>query len=259
MIHLLSKLFTAFLLPPGLFVTLALAGALLFRRARYYLLGIALALYALSIEPVADSLLGPLENPYRQTGLPERADVVVSLGGGNIRGNPIPLTDEALKRHLFGLSIAKQLDIPLIVSGTGDEGYDEFQGLVDSLRALSPLLCDDIEVARRYRRTYVVIPETRSGDTYENARFSMALVDKKEPTVIVVTSAYHMRRALRLFRLAGVEHPYPAAVNFYIAPGRRYDWRSFVPSIWAFLNSYRALHEYAGLVKVWMREIRSGD
>ena len=258
MIYFLSKLFTAIFLPPGLFITVLAASALYAKRYRRWLGGAALLLYLLSIHPVTDRLLAHYEEPWRHTALPRKADAVVTLGGSCIRGNPIPLMDESLKRHLYGLAIAKRMNVPLIVTGAGDNaGYDEFQGLMDSLKALKPLLFSDIEVSHTYVDRFVVIPETESVDTYENAIFSVRIVGKKDADLIVVTSAYHMTRALRLFRLAGVENVHPAAVNFYVL-SRAYTWRDYLPSMWTLLNSYSAMHEFFGLMKVRMREWKRG-
>ena len=252
---MISKIFTAFFLPPGLFVAILAALAIFVKRGRLYLAAAALLLYALSIHPVADRLLDRYEAPYRHARLPAHADAVVTLGGGNMRGNPIPLMDEAFKRHIYGLAIGRRMGIPVIVSGTGDEGYDEFQALMDSLEALRPILGkEDFTVSRHYVEHFAIIPETRSADTYENALFSAKIIGKEDPAVVVVTSAYHMKRAVRLFRLAGIRKVYPAAVNFYVLE-RPYGWREYLPSIWALLNSYRALHEFFGLMKVELREL----
>ncbi|WP_457598927.1 YdcF family protein [Hydrogenimonas sp.] len=255
MIYLLSKLFTALLLPPGLFITVLALLALYIKQARRILGVAALFLYVLSIHPVADRLLAHYEEPFRHTTLPADADAVVVLGGGNIRGNPIPLTDEALKRSLYGLSIAKERDIPLIISGSGEEGYNEFQGLVDSLERLDPLLCADLPISHPYAPGFRIIGETESADTYENARLTRQMIPKERPTLIIVTSAYHMKRALMLFRLAGIEDIHPAAVNFYVEEKSGIEARDLLPSIWAFLNSYRALHEFFGIVKVEARKL----
>ncbi len=255
MIYALSKLFTAIFLPPGLFISILALCAVLIKRARWILGGAALLLYALSIHPVADRLLAPFEEPYRNLSLPANADAVVSLGGGNMRGNPIPLVDEAFKRHIYGLSIAKKMDIPLIVTGTGERGYNEFRALLDSLERLSPLFANDLNISRSFTDSFAIIPETESADTYENALFTAKLISKEDPVVIVVTSAYHMRRAMALFHLAKIEHAYPAAVNFYIDPSKKgFEAKDLLPSFWALLNSYRAMHEFFGMAKVWVRE-----
>ncbi len=255
MIYVLSKLFTALLLPPGLFVLILAALTVRVRRYRILLASATALLYLLSVRPVGDWLLSQYEEPYRHTALPIRADAVVTLGGGNIQGNPLPLVDEAFKRHIYGLSIAKRMDIPVIVSGTGDEGYNEYLGLMDTLATLRLLLKEeDFVVSRSYVGHYAIIPETESADTYENARNSVRLVGKSDPALVVVTSAYHMKRALRLFRLAGVRRVYPAAVNFYTQPGLPFQWTDLFPSMSALQNSFRAIHEFFGGVKVSLRE-----
>ncbi len=255
MIYTLSKIFTALFLPPGLFIVLLVLCAFLIKRARWLPGGAALLLYLLSIHPVADRLLAYYEDPYRNLPLPAKADAVVSLGGGNMKGNPIPLVDEAFKRHIYALSIAKRMDIPLIATGTGERGYNEFMALLDSLNALSPLLTDEVDISTDFTDRFAIIPETKSADTYENAKFAANIIKKESPTIIVVTSAYHMKRSVALFRLAGIEELYPAAVNFYIDPSKReYEAMDLLPSFWALKNSYLAIHEFFGMAKVKMRE-----
>ncbi len=257
MIFSISKIFTAFILPPGFFILILALCSIFIKRARLPL-GLAAAfLYLISINPVADKMLSYYEDPFRSQTIPQKANAVVTLGGGNIEGNPIPLVDESFKRHIYGLSIAKKLDIPVIVSGRGDEGYNEFLGLLDTLRALDPIVAKEMNVSKGYVEHFAIIPETESADTYENAKNAVSIIGKEDPAIIVVTSAYHMKRALRLFRLAGVKNLYPAAVNFYINRGKSsYDWRDFLPSIEALSNSYRAMHEFFGLIKVRLRELR---
>ncbi len=256
MIHAISQIFTGLLLPPGLFITLLVILSFFVKKGRWLLIASAALLYALSVQPVADSLLKRYETPFRHTTLPPDADAVVSLGGGNMRGNPIPLVDEAFKRHIYALALAKRMGIPLIVTGRGEEGYDEFQGLLDSLRALSPLCPADLNISHRYQRRLSIIPETESADTYENAMNARRILGTKDPKVIVVTSAYHMRRALMLFHLAGIRHAYPAAVNFYVNDAlTHYPKSAWLPSLNALQNSYRALHEFFGIVKVQLRSM----
>ncbi len=257
MIYTLSKLFTALFLPPGIFILILGICAVFVKRYRWLLAGSALLLYALSIHPVADRLLARYEEPFRETILPVRADAVVSLGGGNMRFNPIPLVDEAFKRHIYALALAKKMDTPLIVSGTGERGYNEYLALIDSLNSLEPLLSKHlIEDCDADLSRFCIMAETRSSDTYENAKLSAEILQKNDPSVVVVTSAYHMKRALALFRLAGIKRVYPAAVNFYVDRSKMgFEAKDLLPSVWALLNSYRALHEFFGMVKVKLREI----
>ncbi len=257
MIYAVSKLFTALFLPPGIFILILGICAAFAKRYRGLLAASTLLLYALSIHPVADRLLAHYEEPFRDTALPVRADAVVSLGGGNMRFNPIPLVDEAFKRHIYALALAKKMDAPLIVSGTGERGYNEYLALIDSLKSLEPIVSQQLRNSCETELShFCIIPETRSSDTYENAKLSAEILQKNDPAVVVVTSAYHMKRALALFRLAGIKRVYPAAVNFYIDSSKKgFEAKDLLPSVWALLNSYRAIHEFFGMVKVKLREL----
>lgn len=59
----------------------------------------------------------------------------------------------------------------------------------------------------------VVLIESNSRNTLENARFSKVLLDsaKLKPPYLLITSAFHMRRSLMIFKNAGIDVvPYPA-------------------------------------------------
>ncbi|WP_456322695.1 YdcF family protein [Hydrogenimonas sp.] len=255
MTYLVSKIFTALFLPPGLFVIIL---AILTWATKGWVRRIvgasAIFLYLTSIHPVADKLLLPFEKPFRNRPLPSKADAVVALGGGQLRGDPIPLANESFKRAIYAVAIGKSLDIPVIVAGRGHGGYDEFHALLDSLNTLQPILAHDIPVSKKSTGHFSLIPETKSRDTYENVVFSQKIIGKDDCTLIIVTSAYHMRRALMLFEHVGIHRVYPAAVNFYTNPSKSsYRWRDYLPSMWALFNSYRAMHEFFGIVKVKLR------
>lgn len=64
----------------------------------------------------------------------------------------------------------------------------------------------------------VILIESKSRNTLENAQFSAALLKKSglKPPYLLITSAFHMRRALMIFKNAGVDvRPYPG--NFMAA------------------------------------------
>ena len=64
--------------------------------------------------------------------------------------------------------------------------------------------------------------------------------------VVLVTQAFHMPRAVRLFRSAGLE-VVPAPTNFITGGDTVIGPLSFVPRINALRNSYYALHEWLGI------------
>ncbi len=67
------KWFYAWLLPPGLFLLVALAVLLLSYKTKkkFWLVLPLLVIYLLSIRPVSDSLIKPLENGYPQPDVAE--------------------------------------------------------------------------------------------------------------------------------------------------------------------------------------------
>ena len=135
---ILSKLFTAFVLPPGCLIVLLLGAGWFARRFRALFFTAAFALYGLSTPFLSAPLMIPLESPFRHTStLSEPAlDAVVVLGGGVIAGQSIPLSSDALKRAVSGVSIAKTLDVPLVYTGGGSRQLSEAEGFLASINQL---------------------------------------------------------------------------------------------------------------------------
>jgi uncharacterized SAM-binding protein YcdF (DUF218 family) len=66
---------------------------------------------------------------------------------------------------------------------------------------------------------------------------------------LLVTSAYHMPRAMLLMRRAGTE-PIAAPTGQRAFGAIRISWRSFLPGAGGLGDTERALHEYAGLAAI---------
>jgi uncharacterized SAM-binding protein YcdF (DUF218 family) len=104
-------------------------------------------------------------------------------------------------------------DIPIIVSGGS--------GLLFPGKTREP------EITRMFLKDMGIDPSTveiegRSRDTYENAIYTAELLKGRPGPYLLVTSAFHMPRALGCFRKAGIEViPYP--VDYRIAPPRWLD------------------------------------
>jgi len=93
--------------------------------------------------------------------------------------------------------------------------------------------------------------DDQSRTTYENAVLTTKLLKADNVTAIVlVTQAWHMRRALWSFERAGLHAiPYPAPLTFD-EDDRLAD---YLPSISALERSYHALHEAIGLAYYRLR------
>jgi uncharacterized SAM-binding protein YcdF (DUF218 family) len=92
-----------------------------------------------------------------------------------------------------------------------------------------------------------IIVETQSRTTFENVERVLTMPLKRP--LIIITSARHMSRALRVFSVFG-EAPIPAPCDFHPL-GRPGDPLSYLPSAEAFSVSTSALYEYLGIA--WYR------
>ncbi len=221
--------------------TLIVVGLLLHRRGRRFGYRLAwtavIALILLAMPIVSENLLLALE-----AGLPTTppADhppgAIVVLGAEVFRAKseplgvgPGPLTLERL-RTAAGLS--RRTGLPILATGGVTQPNTAPVGIVmgDSLR-------DDFRRPARWI-------EDRSRDTWENARFSAGILRAEGiNSVYVVTSAWHMRRALLAF--AGTGLTVTAAPT---PPGDplRPNFNDFLPHASAWLAGYYALHEWIG-------------
>ena len=89
----------------------------------------------------------------------------------------------------------------------------------------------------------VVLIEQKSRNTLENAAFSKEILDKAHlpPPYLLVTSAWHMRRSMYIFKKAGLDViPYPCG---YIAGNRTLNFTEF------FLPDSRALNIWDYYIK----------
>jgi len=249
-IYIVSKLFTYLVLPPGIFIVMFLLASLYAKKFKAIFFLFALSFYALSNSYVADWLLKPLENPYNKPlHVDQKADAIIVLGGGSVAGSAnLPLANDAYKRAIWGLMIAKQTNLPLYFSGAGTyQAYTEADAFMDSINEIKTnLQVDGVSLH----------VETKSLNTYQNAKFSKKMFLEKgieKPTIYLVTSAYHMRRSIALYKYFGFKI-IPAATGFKISNKPKTYW-SYLPNIGALNKCYTALHEYAGLLSLVLRGV----
>lgn len=258
-LYIVSKLFTYLVLPPGIFILLFLIASFYVKKFKSLFLLFALSFYLLSNSYVADWLLRPLENPYNQTLMSANANAVVVLGGGSIAGSSnLPLANDAYKRATWGLMIAKSQNLPLIFSGAGVyKTYTEADAFLNTMKQIETHLNIPLPQSKVFNaKEFSLHVEDKSLDTYQNAKFSKDLFEKagiSQPTIYLVTSAYHMKRSTLLYEYFGFK-VIPAATDFKISNQPKDNW-DYLPSIGALEKSYIALHEYAGLVSLKLRSI----
>lgn len=234
--------------PGNVLLILLCAGALLLgtrtrQRLGRRLVGLAaLAGLAITVVPLGAWLHVPLENRFPVPArLPDRVDGVVVLGGAVdqfltvARGQPA-LRAEAERMTAFAALARRYPEARLVF--TGGSGRLVRQGVKETVAAR--LLFEELglDVER-------VLFEDRSRNTYENAVYSYRLAAPQPgETWLLVTSAYHMPRAVGCFRRAGW-HVVPYPVDF-----RTDGTYAYLPSLFfaeALVDLGLAVHEWIGL------------
>jgi uncharacterized SAM-binding protein YcdF (DUF218 family) len=218
MFFVLAKILGFFALPSNILIVAGLLGVLLMA-TRFARLGRVLAVTSLvliaafGLTPLGNVLILPLEQrfpPYNHVG--RAPDGIVVLGGAfdatvsHGRGE-VALTD-AGDRMTAVAELARRYPGARIVFSGGSGRL-----LLDSEK--------ESTLARRMFESFGIAPERLafdedSRDTLENAEFSRRIAQPKPgERWLLVTSAYHMPRAIGVFRRAGF------AVEAYPA-----DWRT---------------------------------
>jgi len=241
---ILGKILAVLVFPPGLFIVLALvAFVLLIFKKRKTAFGVVvldvILLYLLSINAFASLLVAPLENKYPPISGAGGAQAIVVLGGGYDDRSPeyggeAALAPVAEKRAVYGLELARRFDLPLVYSG----GTSFAVTTKGSEAEAAGRLWQSLGVPKQR-----IVLEKESLDTRMNASGVAALIKGKR--VVLVTSAFHMPRAMLAFQKAGMD-AVPAPTD-YLAKRSPLTWADYLPGVSALETSFAALHEYVGL------------
>ncbi|MBA4419421.1 MAG: YdcF family protein, partial [Syntrophus sp. (in: bacteria)] len=110
----------------------------------------------------------------------------------------------------------------------------------------------EAEVTKRFLKSLGVkesdiIPESKSQDTFENARFTRDICKEKGiKSILLITNAYHMRRSVMLFHKYFSDIlPYPT--GYKVSEGS-YNLFSFLPDASNIAGIATALKEYMGIL-----------
>jgi len=172
------------------------------RRKGMALIGFVLVVgVLLAVQPIADLPLMPLENrfPILRT-LPAKVDGIILLGGAvdperTAEYDQVALNQSAA-RVTETLRLALRYPAARIVLSGGVGGL--LREPITEAAATARLLTELGVAPNR------LVIEDRSRTTHENAVFSKQIVDPKPGEVwILITSAYHMPRAVGCFRRVG--------------------------------------------------------
>lgn len=243
MTFLIKNILGTLLLPPANGLLLLFLAFVFRHRRRAFALALAGAalLLAQSVPIVARTLIAPLEeNAGPLFTAADGAGAIVVLGGGLKLDAPEYGGDTANERSLtrlrYGVALARQSGLPVLVSG----GRGPAARLSEA-EVLADIAEKEFGLAVRWQ-------ESESTDTADNAQMAAAILKAAGiGRVVLVTHAFHMPRARRLFEAAGLS-VVPAPTEFRSRRQKPIDAFDFLPQASANLNSYYALHEYLGLL-----------
>jgi uncharacterized SAM-binding protein YcdF (DUF218 family) len=250
LVFIISKLVAAairvetwLLLGMGLALLGLLTGRL--RVARVLLAGTLLATLLLAVFPVGGWLLQPLESRYPANPQPGRVDGIVLLGGGEDAAKSRfwnqPQLREGGDRFTAALELVRRYPQARLVFAGGSGKLRDLAGPLASEGSVAQVFfaAQGLEEGR-------LLLEQCSRNTAENAALSLALAQPQAgETWLLVTSAFHMPRAMHAFHQAGWPEMQPWPVDY--RSGR------FVDGIgWDLAENLRvlntALNEYVGLL-----------
>jgi len=148
-----------------------------------------------------------------------------------------------LGRIRYAAHLARQTGLPVLASG----GYGYEPGLEQEqpeAELMRRVLEEEFGIAQ-------VLVETSSRNTRENAAYSAAMLKSRGiDTILLVTQAAHMQRAVESFQRAGIE-VIPAPTLFFSSEVELFELSSWIPSVRSIDAVYYLLYEWIGLI--WYR------
>lgn len=239
---------------PGNLLLLALIGGFLLllgsrRRKGRILIGLAaIGFLVFAVAPVGPAMLLVLEQRFpRPQTLPDRIDGILVLGGAVDPALSLAYREtvfnSSVARVLAGIALARRYPEAKLAL-VGGEGELFPIGLAEARATLGFVVDEGIAATR-------ILLEERSRSTHENAVLAKETI-RPGPgeTWILVTSAFHMPRAVASFR--AVDWPViPYPVDFKVDP--RAVWRANFNLIEGLGTATTAGKEWAGLVGYRLR------
>jgi len=251
----LQKFVSSFLELPGLFITIFFLMALIFllkknKRLFATFLILACAFYFISTDISINLLVRPYENQFSEMAIPlikPEETVIVVFSGGVIRGvesddqHGDQIGPHSMMRLFKAFQVYEKTGAQVIIAGGNvyDKPGESISAVMGSVMESWGVPKEKIDL------------EQRSKTTYENAIYSLAMLDKTVKNIILVTSALHMPRAYRTFQTV-IEREKEDHLQIIPDPG---DYRvenvpmsfsSFLPNSGSLDIFSAAFHEWLG-------------
>jgi uncharacterized SAM-binding protein YcdF (DUF218 family) len=236
-------------LPPFANILLVAAGLLLIRRlprVGWWLIAVgAITLYLLSI-PSALSVLstGLEDHPVPTVEEASRAEAIVVLGGGRETdaphwGGQDTVAEAPLARLAEAARWHRRTGLPLLLTG-GRNGIEDAES---EAQLMARMLDEAFNIQARWL-------EHESRDTRENAEFSARILTAGNmETILLVTHAAHLTRAIPAFERAGLE-VIPAPMGF--THSGKNGGLNLLPRTYYLMHSTRLVYEHIGRLYYWL-------
>lgn len=254
----MSQIFNYIFLSPLIFILLFFISSVFMRRARVLFVFFSLLLYFFSTGFMAKALLGSLENEYRKAQkISFRPDAVVVLGGGaNAFVSDSKLSASGYKRFVEALSLAKKMNVPLLFTGGGlveQNGITEAEAAAETAARLADSFGFAIPAGTALNGGFELLFEGKSQNTVQNAKNSILIMRQNaltKPKVILVTSAFHMKRAKIVFEKYDFKVT-PMVVDFR-TKATPISYIDAAPEFKNLENNFLALREYIGILAFFL-------
>src|SRR5262249_37096678 len=243
MFFVLSKVLGFFATPSNLVILIGIVGLVLlptrFTRAGRWVAYVSLIVIALfGLSPIGNALITPLEDRFPRSDAARGApDGIIVLGGTvdawGPRNERLLVVPELLRRYPNARVLFSGGSGALIDDGNAEAKF-------------AARLLDSLGIARSR-----ITLEDRARNTVENAFLSRALAQPKAgERWLLVTSAYHMPRAIGVFRKAGFPvEPYPVDWRIHRVEAGPPLLVTMRDGLW---RTDTAVHEWVGLAIYWL-------
>lgn len=240
-LFIVKKTLSFFIEPYGLILTFLLFGFFSLYgkklgKAKFFILSAFVLLLLFAYPPFSNFLVKGLEDVYPKFE-PENEKIayIHVLGNGNNDDTTQPVSsmigDVSMKRVVEGVLLQKHYENSKMIF-TGYEGNTNLPNAMINARLAQMLGVKEEDITTN----------SKAKDTKDEAIFAKRTAGEKP--IIVVTSAMHMLRAVKLFRDQGLD-PIPAPTDF-----KRQNIKTYLmpPTVESLKNSQTAMHEYIGMI-----------
>jgi len=241
------KIFQMFLLP-GVFIFVLLISGLVFfvlrkKIGKILIIAAIIFYYFFSISPVADLVISPLENQYKnkEQRLSDVENIVLLIGG--VKKGDLPISSKLGESSLFRTVKAVEIYFQaehkptIIISGS-----DPISSSSRPAEEIAKFI-QSFNVSKEN-----ILLEEKSKNSYQSAKEIKKIIG--DESFILITSAYHLPRSVYIFRKMGLD-PIPVPADFKAE--ENYNILDFFPDPGNLKKCDLAFHEYFGLLYYHLR------